>query len=99
MSIDPMFIEKEGLSKALDGPAPAVRSALETELSFAQKDWRRHDIERTGKLLAKFDEMAEAAPFGQPDPLAFSLERRRLKWEYVPLVHHSPPPPPPPPPA
>ena len=84
----PVFLrtlEERGLNRVLDGTAPAVLDGLQRSLGFAQQAWNRYGIEKTGKLLAIFQKMEKEAAFGQPDPLAFSLQSRRLDWEFEPL--------------
>lgn len=79
-------LEEQGLSRALDGAAPAVRPHLEQAIVTARESWAPPcDLAVAHNLLSTFDEMAARAPFGQPDPLAFGLARRAMEWEIEPV--------------
>lgn len=82
------MLEEEGLNKALSGAAPAVRDALERDLAFARAAFMPHQIAECEAVLAMYDELVARAPFGQPDPLEFSLRRRRIEWRYEPVHRH-----------
>ncbi len=81
------MLEEEGLNRKLEGSADATRAGLTKDLSFAQQAWDRYRIEKASQRLAKFDELAAAARFGQPEPLEFELFGKRLDWEYEPWIH------------
>lgn len=84
----PVFLrkmEEEGLTRALAGAAPMARAGLEKDLVFARSMWLPRRIEECGELLDLFDRMAAVAPFGQPDPVIFGVERTRIEWRFAPL--------------
>lgn len=78
-------METEGLVDALSG-AVVTRSALEADLDHARALRNPVAITLGERLLARFDEMADAAPFGHPDPFLFGLERTRITWEAEPAL-------------
>jgi hypothetical protein len=79
-------IEEEGLSRVLEGAAPALRPRLVEALETARAQWAPpFKVAAIRNRLAIFDDMASKAPFGQPDPLEFSLAERAIDWELDPL--------------
>lgn len=84
----PVFLrkmEEEGLNRALEGSAPATRTAIESAIAFGREHWDRFWLIKHEQELAIFDQLAQKAPFGQPDPLEHKLRRRRMEWELEPL--------------
>lgn len=84
----PVFLrqmEEQGLSRALAGSAAATRDALAQDLAFARQSWFPVRVQQAERILAAYDALVAAAPFGQPDPLAFELARKRIEWEFEPM--------------
>jgi len=79
-----MMVEEEGLNKVLDGAAPMVRSGIEQDLQFAREAWRPRKITEQEKVLEMFENLVSKAPFGQPNPLEFSILRYGIEWEFEP---------------
>lgn len=78
-------LEEEGLNRVMEGAAPAVRDALVQAVQFAERDWvPPFQIKSCHDILNTFDRLAQAAPFGQPDPTHFELERRAIEWDIEP---------------
>jgi hypothetical protein len=78
-------LEEEGLNRVMEGAAPAARNALVKEVQWAERDWRPpHEIQARHQILQAFDRLAQAAPFGQPDPTQFAMERRAIEWDVEP---------------
>lgn len=83
----PVFLrmmEEEGLTRVLEGAAPVARAGLVKTLDFAKANWLPRSVEESAEVLAIFDDMAAAAPFGQPDPFIFGLARTRIEWRFAP---------------
>ena len=84
----PVFLrrmEEEGLTDAMEGSVVA-REALAQDIAWAQERRNPIEAERDEKILALYDEMAQAAPFGVPDSFRFNLRRQRIEWEYEPAL-------------
>jgi hypothetical protein len=84
----PVFLrqlEEQGLARALEGSASATRDALSKDLAFAKESWLPVRVEQAQRILAAYDELVAKAPFGQPDPLALELARKRIEWELEPM--------------
>lgn len=78
-------LEEEGLTRVLEGAAPAVRPRLEEAIETARVQWAPPvEVAAARNVLAIFDDMAARAPFGQPDSFAFNLARRAVEWEIEP---------------
>ncbi|MCC6159827.1 MAG: hypothetical protein IT350_17375 [Deltaproteobacteria bacterium] len=83
----PVFLrtmEEEGLTRVLEGAAPVARAGLVKTLDFANANWLPRSVEESAEILSVFDDMAAAAPFGQPDPFVFGLARTRIEWRFAP---------------
>jgi len=84
----PVFLrqlEEQGLTRALDGSAGATRDGLAKDLAFAKESWLPVRVEQAERVLAAYNELVAKAPFGQPDPLALELVRKRIEWELEPM--------------
>ena len=79
------ILEEEGLTRVLEGAAPATRPGMVRAVELAQASWDRWEVEKAEQQLAAFDEMVARAPFGQPDPLALKLAQRRIEHDLEPL--------------
>jgi hypothetical protein len=84
----PVFLRtlvEKGLDRALEGSV-LVRDGLLFDLEWAEFGNLPPEIELRRALVAAFDELAAAAPFGVPDALAFELRRQRVEWEHAPAL-------------
>lgn len=77
---------EQGLDKAMEGSAVA-RDALEYGLGWAQASMLSpHEVKMNEEMLAKFDELASAAPFGVPDSFEFKLARQKIEHKHLPAT-------------
>ncbi len=79
-------LEERGLSRALDGAAPATRAGLARSLELAQADWDRWRIDRFGRVLHWYDGAIATAPFGQPDSIVLTMVELGTEIELAPYA-------------
>ena len=85
----PVFLricEEKGLNSAMEGSV-VTREGILLDVTVATMFELPLELQKANELLAKFDALAAASPFGIPEATQSGLEQIKSEWKYAPKIN------------